>query len=185
MKTLSAIQTIAKVGKIVSLIIFILGTIGAVGCAVGALTLGVLPGSFKLGGVTIKGFVQLSDDLSAGAVCSALIISAINCAGTAAAAKLAEIYFRHELEAGTPFTFEGAKEMQKLGIRTLCIFVGASVLSGVVYVIMHIFYSDASAENISNSVSFGLGLVFIVLSLIFKYGAEVIGQSEKEASEET
>ena len=53
--------------------------------------------------------------LSIAGVCGWLIV----CAGQAVLAKFAETYFKNKLQAGTPFTFGGAKELLRLGVMFL------------------------------------------------------------------
>ena len=95
------------------------------------------------------------------------------CAGEAVLCKLAEKYFRNELAAGTPFTFDGAKELMLLGICTICIPIGTAVISGIVYGIMSSIFSGVADYSFSNATSVGLGVMFIVMSLLCRYGAEI------------
>ncbi len=108
MKTLGTIQKLYKIGKILSRIAFIISVIGFCGCIAALLSLGIGNGSLiKIGGVTLHGLI--SDDLgynirSIGAALSGWLFV---CAGEAVVAKFAEIYFKNELKAGTPFTLDG------------------------------------------------------------------------------
>ncbi len=78
------------------------------------------------------------------------------------------------MAAGTPFTFEGAKELMRLGICAICIPVGSRIAAEIVYHIMAHFIHDVSSMQISDSISIsaGLGIMMIVGSLLCRYGAE-------------
>ena len=139
-KTLKTIQTLSKVAKILCTIVFIFSLIGAIGCAVGIIALAVIPDGFNLGGVTIHGLIENSAGVSLGTCYAAMAMGAVLCAGECVLCKFAKRYFVNELEAGTPFTYNGAKELMRLGILTICIPVGTAIISGIVYGIMSAFF---------------------------------------------
>ncbi len=56
----------------------------------------------------------------------------ILCIGEMVLAKNAENYFAHELNTGTPFTQDGAKELLRLGILTICTPLGCLILAEIV-----------------------------------------------------
>lgn len=116
MNTLNTIQKLSKIGKALSRIAFILSVIGAGGCAAGLLGLGFGGGAIRLGSVTLHGLVS-GDAGGLKGVAAALSGWLVVCAGKAVLAKFAEVCFKNELEAGTPFTFSGAKELLRLGTR--------------------------------------------------------------------
>lgn len=184
MKTLKTIQTLSKTGKILCKIIFILCVVGFAGCILGISTLACIPEGLKLGGVTIHGIVEKSSDISMGACYTAMAAGIVLCAGEAVLCKIAERYFKHELEAGTPFTFEGAKELMRLGICTICIPITTAVISGIIYGIMSSFFSGVNELHLGNSVSIGLGIMFIITSLICRHGAEISQKKEVTADEQ-
>jgi len=173
MKTLKKIQTLSKIGKIISKILFIFCLIGGIGCFVGIISLAVIPDGFKLGGVTIHSMIEKNAEISMGTCYTAMAVGVVLCAGEAVLCKLAEKYFKNELAAGTPFTFDGAKELMRLGICTICIPIGTAVISGIVYGIMSSIFSGVADYSFSNATSVGLGVMFIVMSLLCRYGAEI------------
>lgn len=180
MKTLNTIQTLAKIGKILSKIIFIFCLIGVIGSIVGIIGLAVIPDGFKIGGVTIHGIIQKNAEISMGTCYTVMAVAIVLCAGEAVLCKLAEKYFKNELAAGTPFTLDGAKELMRLGICTICIPLGTTVLSGIIYAVMRHFLSDVAETNLSNTVSIGLGVMFIIMSLVCRYGAEMTQKKEAD-----
>lgn len=118
-KTLDTIQTLSKIGRVLSKIVFIFSLIGAIGCAAGILSVRFLPESIQLGKTTIQGLVELTDKLTPAVAYAAMITAEILCVGEAILAEIAERYFKREIADGTPFTFDGAKALQRLGIMMI------------------------------------------------------------------
>ena len=174
MKTLKTIQTLSKIGRILSVIVFIFAVVGAALCVAGIISLALIPEGFKIGGTTIHGLIEDKAGIGKGTLYAALISGVFISAGEAVLAKMAELYFRHELEAGTPFTFDGAKKLIRLGIFTICVPVITAAITAVVYAIMTLFYANVKDPSDTVSVSIGLGVMFIITGLICRHGAEVI-----------
>lgn len=181
-KSLSWIQTIAKIGKIVCKVVFILSIIGAVGATIGLLSVVAL-GSASLLDLGLLS-EQKGDNFFSLSIFSC-INAIITCAGTAIISRLGERYLDHELQAGTPFTQEGAHELFRYGITTIIVSVASSVLSGLVFGVFWIFkfaYADADAAT---GLSIELGLILLLLSLIFQHGAELRAQIPTDQQEES
>lgn len=185
MKTLNRIQTLSKIGRVLSKIVFIFSVIGFFGCIAGILGISFGTGSLiKLGGVTIHGIISENlgvDIKSVGAMLSGMLIV---CAGEAVLAKYAEAYFKNELNAGSPFTLDGSKELMRLGILTIAVPLGCSVIGsiveGIVLAIMNIEKSSAVDISFSCESSITLGIMFIIASLLCRYGAELKGEADKK-----
>ncbi len=170
MKTLKTIQTLAKIGKILSKIVFILCLVGGIGCIVGILCLAGL----SLGGVTVHGMIEISAAISMGTCYTAMAMGIIFCAGEAVLAKIAERYFKSELADGTPFTLDGAKKLMHLGICTICIPIGTIIAASITYEIMQYCFKDVADMHLNDSTSVGMGLMLIIMSLLCRYGAEIM-----------
>ena len=78
-------------------------------------------------------------------------------------------YFFHELKDGTPFTKEGAKRILHLGIKTIVLPLVAAIIVGVIYGC----YGIDEPSDIENGISVMFGIGLILISLVFKYGAEL------------
>lgn len=78
-------------------------------------------------------------------------------------------YFKTEQAEGTPFTENGANLIRRLGIR--CIWMPIVSIS-IASVIMVCFGAERSGD-VSNLPSVVTGIVLILASLIFRYGAEL------------
>lgn len=172
MKTLKTIQTLSKIGKILSKIMFILCIIGFCGSIVGIISMAIGADTLKLGGITLKGILEIDADIMTDTVYAAMAAGAILCAGEAVLAKFAEHYFGRELADGTPFTLGGAKELLRLGILTICIPIGTQIIAEIVHAVMELTMQGIEPLNLNNSGSVSLGVMFIVMSLICRYGAE-------------
>lgn len=173
MKTLNTIQTLSKIGKVLSKIVFILSIIGAAVCCIGIVCYALLHNVIKIDGRELSTILAMRADIS---VASGYVIMAAGillCAAEAVVARFAEIYFKNELAAGTPFTFEGAQEMLRLGIITIAVPLGTVIVCSIAVGIATQFASGFDKIDFSNATSVALGVMFIILSVIFKYGAEI------------
>lgn len=183
MTSLPTIQKLSKLGKVLSNIAFIFSIVGCVGCLLGMIALQSGAGSvLKLGGVTIHGLVgEISGSgnrsITAG-LCGWLVV----CVGQAVLAKFAVLYFHHELAAGTPFTLTGAKELLRLGIMTIVIPLGCdivgSIVAGIAAGLIQAETASGMAQNFDSSGSIVLGIMFLLGSLLCRYGAELRGNTE-------
>ena len=172
-KTLKIIQKLAKIGKILSKIVSICCIIGAIGCLVGIISMSTAGfDAFKIGGVTIHSMIEKKANLSIGSMNAYMVMGLILCIGEVFIAKLAERYFRNELAAGTPFTFEGAEEMLRLGICTTSISLGTLVAGQIACGIISNFVSNSMEIQMNDDTQIGVGIAFILVSLLCKYGAE-------------
>lgn len=178
--SLSVIQTLSKIGKIFSKVIFIFCIIGGVGCILGiiALILGI-NGSINLLGIDFHSIISGNIKENAATLYAQLVNGLIFAAGEAIIAKFAEIYFSNELKAGTPFTFDGAKEFLRLGIIATAIPVISDIITGISTSIFSVILEKADKSDISISSSIGLGITFIIVSFIFKLGAENSSKSNE------
>ena len=171
MKSLKIIQTLCKIARIVCKVVFILSLVGAIACSVGILLLAVIPDGLQFGEFSVRSWIEDTLESSLGAVYIALSTGVFVCAGEAVLCKFAEHYFENELKAGTPFTVEGAKELLRLGILTVCIPVATSILAGIAALFIRMLLHESGTYEINRS--FGLGITFVILSLFCWYGAEI------------
>ena len=178
MKTLKTIQGLAKAGKIISKVLFILTIIGFCGCALGIVMVAAGAEVVKIAGENLEQILIEQAQTTLGTVYASMAAAMVLCAGEAVLCKFSEIYFKRELQAGTPFTFAGAKELTRLGILAICIPLGAQIIASIVYAIM----------SIDNYGSVMLGAALLLTSLICKYGAEqaeLIKEKSEAAGNET
>ena len=178
MKTLNTIQKLSRIGKVLSKIAFILSVIGFCGCVAGLISLEFGNGGvIKFGGVTLHALIEDEYGYNIESISAALFGWLIICAGEAVLAKFAEFYFRNELEAETPFTFDSSKELLRLGILTLAIPTGsavvASIIEGIIAGFMQVEKAEAMDIYFDNESSIVLGIAFIIGALLCSHGAEI------------
>lgn len=178
MKTIEIIQKTSMIGKILSKIVYICCIVGLIGCVVGII--GIIVGDYALSfrGLTLHALIVEEGGESIGTVWAAIVSGIIICIGEFFVAKLSYNYFRNELEDGTPFTEEGSKEMLRLGIHIIWIPIATSILTSIAKgIIEHIFIDVKPLESdVSSSIT--LGIMFIIMSLICRYGSEILNDKE-------
>lgn len=171
-KSLKTVQTVCKVCKVLAEIAFVMFVVIVALMLVAAIFTGTgkMDALLSSGGVVLDEMLQQTgvtqDYMVAVFVCLTIIIAA-----EAVVAKFINVYFKHELKAGTPFTFEGAKEMLRLGIITIAVPVGASLAATIVFDIMAAGSGLDSEFNFE--ISLGMGLMFLALSPLLKHGTEL------------
>ena len=164
-KTLSHILTVFKVVKIISKVVFILCIVGGAGSLLGLLTLPLLKETLTVHFFEAKGLLF-------GEAYAACLVGLVACIGEAILAFLAGRYFGNVLNAGTPFTFEGAKEAFRFGVTSLIVSVATSTIAGMALGIFTLIWAEPMSIDIHMSIPVSTGLFFMFLSLIFKHGAE-------------
>ena len=180
MKSLKTIQTLSKIGKIFSKVIGIISIVAACLCAVGIISLAAGLESVKIGGVTIHGIIEEKAEMSMGTMYAAMAASILLCVGEAILCRFAEKYFANELKAGTPFTFDGAKELTRLGILAICIPAAAEIVAAIAYGIIKLLMDDVQPMHGFSGPSIGLGVMMIVTAVICRYGAELNASKAQE-----
>ena len=169
MKTLQIIQKTFRVFQILTKVAFVFSIVGASIAALGALCAAACYSGgrvFTLFGepVTVfasgEGLNQTLSALLSDAVCLAFDAILLGFAGR---------YFKAEQAAGTPFTIDGADHIRKLGVRCIWMPIVSVVIASVIVVCL-----DAeSGRNLNNLSGVVTGVVLILASLIFRYGAEL------------
>ena len=180
MKSLKSIQTLSKVGKILSKIAIVLASIGLGGSI--AVLVSLLFGSeglIKIGEVTLHGLISWNPDGTG--IVAEVFGWLIVCAGEVVLACFAESFFKNELKAGTPFTLAGAKELLRLGILALILPEGCAVIK---IILRGIFIPNGKVAAMDllyhNRESIVLGIMFIIGSLLCRYGAELRESAEDQ-----
>ena len=96
-------------------------------------------------------------------------------------AKSAQKYFKRELKAGTPFTLSGAKELMRLGVKTIVIPVASYIAAAIMWYIMRqVFQMGGGEFDQDITINLGLGIMFMIGSLLCKLGAQQSGEKGGE-----
>lgn len=165
MKSLMIIQRTLKVLKTSSRIAMIVSFIVA-GCAL----LGVLCViEWQLEGTLGRSIVELVGTMSYKQAICTLLSDAIFAFTSGFLYLFAWNYFKLEQDEGTPFTYNGANKMRSLGIKVIVMPLVAVIISAVIYGCLKV--ENPAYDN--NAISVVLGIVLILISLVFRYGAEL------------
>lgn len=177
MRSLGIIQTLAKIGKVLSTIVYICCIIGAICSLVGIACVPIADKALKINGVTFYTFIHTEAGISIGTLYATLAAGMIICICDAVIAKFAKNYFAAELIDGTPFTLRGAGELRRLGIICIAVSLGGAIVASIVNsIIAAILPAVAPLGELGDASSVGIGIVFIIMSVIFTYGAQIKGQ---------
>ncbi len=171
-KSLKTVQTVCKVCMVLAEIAFVLFVV----IVALMLAAAIFTGTGNFDALVSSGALILDDAIMYSgaaqeyvvAICVAIIIVF---SAEAVVAKFINVYFKHELKAGTPFTFEGAKEMLRLGIITIAVPAGASLAATIVFGIMAV--GSGLDREFNFEISLGMGLMFLALSPLLKHGTEL------------
>ena len=158
-KTLSIILKLFEVARILAKVVFIVCIVGGVGCLIASVIYPIMGEMLEIL-VAEQGF-------DSPYVISACLITAIMFAGEAVSAFFAEKYFAQVLDAGTPFTLDGAKKCFRFGLVTAIASAAITVSSGMVISIALLFSPDAYSLNEDASGLLVTGILFIFMSVIF------------------
>ena len=183
-KTLKTIQTLCKVGRILSKITFIICIVGAALCVAGIISLALIPEGIKFDGLTI--LVEKHVGVSVNTCYAAMAAGIPLCAGGAVLAKFEELYFKRELASGTPFTFDGAKELIRLGVLTIAIPAVAALVAAIIFGVMRAVLPDVDEIKYNIHLYLGMGIGYIFAGLLCRYGTELFakkGKKEKQPEE--
>ena len=167
MEQLERIQKTFRVLQILTKIAYVFSIVGAIICAVGALCAAAwYTGGqvFSLFGEPITPFA-VGDSLNQ--TLAVLLSDMVMLTAEAILLSFACKYLKAEQAEGTPFTETGAEQLKKLGIRCIWLPIVAVVVVSVIGVC-------CNAEDVggySNLPSIATGIVLILASMIFRYGA--------------
>jgi len=185
-KTLKSIQGLMKLGRVLSIIMLVFAIIGMVGCAIGAVSLYLTEdmvieteeGDITLGEVMLDEITPTIES-----VYYLMIVGFLACLTEVIICDRTAKYFKFELSEGTPFTFEGAKKLKKLGILTIVIPIILGIIMFGVSLVLSIENPDLILNEATYGVSISPGLMMLVFALIFKHGAELNDEQKKSREE--
>ncbi len=173
-KNLTMIQKCARVFRVFVRVGMILSIAGSV-FGLAATVLWVRWNNAPADGVTqLDQLMQLVQQGDYYQTLAALIADTIACAFGAVMLSFALSYLTRELSDGTPFVDDTALQLRRLGVLTIVLPIVSVVLQMVPYAVF-----DLSApDRLDNADSVILGVVLILASLVFRYGAELAQSKE-------
>jgi len=175
-KSLKIVQGFAKFFKIISKICFVVCIVSGSLSLTGFICFVLGKGSvINIGKVDVSldffNDIFTTNDMNT-AICGMLLVLICSVAYLFVF-KYTTKYFVNEMDDGTPFTFEGSKEILHLGIIWISVSIGCSIVSGIIISIANSFEDVSSSVDLDFSRAVWIGFILIVLSFIFKYGAEL------------
>ena len=178
-KSLQTIQKTFRVFQILSKIAMILSFIWA-----GMTALGLLCAMVWLNGGTVVGADQeliyrMTVTGSLTEMIGVLLVDMILALTDGTLLAFALRYFKAEQADGTPFTLRGADQVLHLGIRTIVLPLVAAIACAVICQLMGV--PQNAVRDWGNLNSLTTGLVLILTSVIFRYGAELEQKNSLQA----
>ncbi len=179
MKSLQTIQKTFRVFQILTKIALVFSIVGVSLCAVGVLCSIVRYSGgqvFSLFGEPIPFFTGRED---MNQVMAVLLSDLVYLTTDAILLTFAGRYFKTEQTEGTPFTENGANLIMRLGIRCIYMPIVSVMIASVIVACL----GAEQGGDVSNLPSVVTGIVLILASLIFRYGAELEQRSHAPASD--
>ena len=171
MNTLATIQKTFNIFRILTKVGAILSFVWAGLCALGLLCCMVWTSGGSVTGADRELLQTLTATGSLNQMTAVLLSDLIFALTDGKLLLLACRYFRQEQLDGTPFTTGGADRIRSLGIRTIVLPLVAVILSAVICQML-----GAPQPDQGNAFSVSTGIVLILASLIFRYGAQLEGK---------
>lgn len=174
MKSLHTIQKTFRVFQILTKIAMILSFVWA-----GLAALGLLCGAVWYHGGSVVGadrelLYVLTETGGLAELTGVLLAETILALTEGVLLVLAGRYWKAEQADGTPFTERGAEQIKRLGIYTIVLPLVAVIVVSLVYAIFDL--PQSAGNDWDNLSSVTVGIVLILASLIFRYGAELEGE---------
>ena len=171
MKSLETVQKTFRVFQILTKVAMILFFVWA-----GLAALGLLCGVVWSSGGTVVGadrelLYTLTETNGLSQLIAVLLGETVMALTDGTLLAFAYNYFKAEQAAGTPFTHEGADQIRRLGIRNIVLPLVAAIIIAVVFAVFGV--PQPAGSDWSNISSLSTGIVMILASIIFRYGADL------------
>lgn len=177
MKSLQTIQKVFRVFKILSQIGMILTFIGAGMCALGLLFAIILHFGVNTVGIDANWFFSLTETENTAQVIGALIAETALALTSGVLLTYTLHYFRTEESDGTPFTKRGADEIMRLGLLNIALPIVTAIAVAIICAIFSV--PEGAVSDWGNLDNLTIGIIMILASLIFRYGADLEGNNGK------
>lgn len=184
-KSLNTLKTVAKIGRILSKIVFICCLVGGIFSLVGIVSLAIgAKNNIQIGDVNIHLFIEEKAEMSVNDLYTAMAVAIALCSTQAVLAKFSEKYFVRRLNGGTPFSADCADDTKKFGIVVIVLSLVGSFLTSLVHDVMAVVMEDVtSVSELNAGSSVWIGVMFLVLSVVFRAGLEQSNAKGEENAE--
>lgn len=169
MESLTRIQKTFDVFKVLAKVAMILSLVWG-GLALLGMTSGIV---WKNGGTVFGADMEVLQELTKTTAIDEMIARLLSDAVFAFTDAIlfgfAFAYFKSEQKDGTPFTETGANAIRKLGVLVIVLPIVAIIIAQLVYECFRV----GATEDWGNAASVTLGIMLILVSMVFRYGAEL------------
>lgn len=182
MKSLKIIQILAKILRVIFIVVFIACIVGASFCLLGLILLPIFQGTVIYEGKTFE--VWLMDrDIPLYEAYLAVSTGLLSCGVGIFLGKYNELFFKEEIELGTPFSKDIVRKMRMVALINIIASFALGIVVGIgVGIVKAVNHSDFEFKY--ELLSFvGFGLALLVISLFCDYGAEAIEPKVEESQE--
>lgn len=183
MRSLRAIQIISKILRVLCIIVFICAIIGTAGCIIALPTLGAVV-DIPFDDTSIRE-ILLEKGINVDSVYVYISIGLLNCIVVGFLAKWNELFFKREIEDGTPFSLRVVKDMRTTSIINIAVSLGAAIIAGIVIGVCEKAIPGFAKGRVDygNASGITFGIVLLVISLFCQYPVETA--TEVKSKEET
>ncbi len=176
---LSTIQILHRIGKILSKAALVISVIAFVFCTA-ALICTACGFEFAVG--RMESIPLFGGNF--GCACHVLLSLAVASLGEILVARRSTAYFSSELEAGTPFDSDNASKLRNLGIVTVAVPLATTLISKILYAVLVRKFGSFDYSFDYAGAPIAVGIMFIILSLICRYGAEIDTSGKQHTGEQ-
>lgn len=172
MKALRIIQVLAKICRILCIICFVGCIVGAAGCVIGLVVVPLIKDIVVEGGKTVEQMF-LEKNITMPKLYTSLGVGIAGCGMGIFLAKYNGVFFKQELDAGTPFDMVIVKKMRKVAIVNIIVSIVSCIAIAIAVAIVEKLNNTSFNLNNGYFSSIGFGIYLLILSLFCEYGAEV------------
>lgn len=164
MNSQQRVQKIAKVFYIFAKITYYCSMIGVVFCVLGSIFTGIFWNNPDF----LRYLVQIEAGLNPKLALTYCICGAIECGVGIALYYYVVRLYEEELAIGSPFNKQVAEKTRKVSLLHIFLPICGNIVCGIVILCMGITSADVYGWS-----GIGVGIVYLILSFIFDYGADI------------
>ena len=172
MKSLKVIQTLSKIAWVICKVMFVICIVGASLSLVTLLTVPFIKDVVLYEDVSLT--ILLADkDTNVTTAIVASVVGLLGCGLGIFLAKYTELFFKKELDLGTPFDKKLVENMRKVALVHIIASIALTIVIAITLGVAKKVAGEAiTMKNGSIDGSFGFGIALLVISLFCDYGAE-------------
>ena len=179
MKSLKTIQVIAKILRILLVIGFVACIVGASICLISLILLPIFQDVVLYEDKTIT-ILLAQENIPLYEAYASMSVGLLGCGVGIFLCKYNELFFKEEIDLGTPFTRYIVKKMRVVAVVDISVSFAVGLISGLAFSIVGAI-NHAKVDFKGESFSFvGFGIALLIISLFCEYGAEIKEEKDNE-----